>query len=54
MSNVFDKRTFKNKDKNNKLINLKNIKLFNKFFGEGLPFFIMKCISLKWQLLGKN
>ena len=53
MSNVFDKRIFKNKENNNKLINLKiyesNLKLFNNnsLLGKVYPSLLSKCISFK-------
>ena len=53
MSNVFDKRIFKNKKNKNTLINLKiykeNLKLFNinSLFGKVYPSLLSKCISFK-------
>ena len=53
MSNIFDKRIFKNIENKSKLINLKiyeeNLKLFNinSLFGKVYPSLLSKCISFK-------
>ena len=53
MSNIFNKRIFKNKENKNTLINLKiyeeNLKLFNinSLFGKVYPSLLSKCFSFK-------
>ena len=53
MSNVFDKRIFKNKENKSTLINLniyeENLKLFNinSLLGKVYPSLLSKCISFK-------